>query len=72
VELSQEGYPSPDELDNKGHKKYKNYEEMLPEYTFACGGSDKIAKIIRFLNSQSDTVDEIRARQKEEREEPPI
>lgn len=45
---------------------------MLPEYTFACGGSDKIAKIIRFLNSQSDTVDEIRARQKEEREESPI
>ncbi len=63
METSQEDYPSPNELDDKGRKKYKGYEEMLPDYTFACGGSAAIAKIISFLDSQGEVVDEIKARQ---------
>jgi hypothetical protein len=45
LELAAEGYPNP--------KDFKTYEEMLPKYTFALGGTDAIRRIKEWLEEQS-------------------
>lgn len=49
--LAQEGYPNP--------KDFKTYEEMLPKYTFALGGTAKIKEVIAYLEDQKFVAERI-------------
>ncbi len=51
IQLSAEGYPKPQD--------FKTYEEMLPVYTFALGGTSSIKKFIDFLKSQESVASNI-------------
>jgi len=51
LQFSSEGYPNP--------KDFKNYEEMLPIYTFALGGTDAIKKVVDFFEGQEEVLKSI-------------
>lgn len=55
MQLASEGYPKPQD--------FPNYEAMLPTYTFALGGTDKIKQLTDWLESQRDVANSIKTKQ---------
>lgn len=57
--LAQEGYPKPIDIDKDGKKKYKNYEAMLPDYTFKCGETSGAKKAVEYIEGAEQTIKNI-------------
>lgn len=55
VELSSSGYPEPDGS--------KTYDQMLPQYTYALGGSARIAELKAWLDEQESVVAHLNQKQ---------
>jgi len=62
LELASNAYPNPNEVDKDGKKVYKTYEEMLPQYTFALGGTDLVKKFKEWMESQPKEIELITKR----------
>ena len=52
LSLAQQGYPQP--------KDFKTYDQMLPQYTFALGGTEKIKQFVEWVNSQEQVMTDIK------------